>query len=109
MPSDRPTCAPLHVLRNGNIQDPRRAIASFLFRVVGAPRVLRSVTMSEKACTIRTRKFLTNPLLGRKQFVSLPSYERLVHLSSLLRCACGLDGCGASASCTPGPGSAVTA
>ena len=29
----------------------------------------RAGTMAEKACTIRTRKFLTNPLLGRKQFV----------------------------------------
>jgi len=28
------------------------------------------VTMGDKACTIRTRKFLTNRLLGRKQFVS---------------------------------------
>lgn len=25
--------------------------------------------MADKACTIRTRKFMTNPLLGRRQFV----------------------------------------
>mmetsp|Transcript_17647 Transcript_17647/g.38297 ORF Transcript_17647/g.38297 Transcript_17647/m.38297 type:complete len:129 (+) Transcript_17647:67-453(+) len=41
--------------------------------------------MSEKTCTIRTRKFITNRLLGRKQFVidvlhpgsSTPSKEEL--------------------------------
>lgn len=30
--------------------------------------------MSSKACTIRTRKFLTNRLLSRRQFVSTPEY-----------------------------------
>merc|ERR1712066_24349 len=29
----------------------------------------RTVTMSDKACRIRTRKFMTNRLLQRKQFV----------------------------------------
>ncbi len=28
------------------------------------------VTMTERACTVRTRKFMTNRLLARKQFVS---------------------------------------
>jgi hypothetical protein len=28
------------------------------------------VTMAERACTVRTRKFMTNRLLARKQFVS---------------------------------------
>lgn len=31
--------------------------------------------MSEKSCTIRTRKFLTNRLLARKQFVSAPQHH----------------------------------
>jgi len=30
-----------------------------------------SVIMAEKSCTIRTRKFMTNKLLMRRQFVSL--------------------------------------
>merc|ERR1712216_120855 len=34
-----------------------------------SPRRNQSVTMGDKACTIRTRKFLTNRLLGRKQFI----------------------------------------
>ena len=31
---------------------------------------ITSAKMSEKSCTIRTRKFMTNRLLFRKQFVS---------------------------------------
>jgi len=29
--------------------------------------------MGEKSCTIRTRKFMSNKLLARKQFVSRPA------------------------------------
>lgn len=36
----------------------------------GRPAPARSPSMSEKSCTIRTRKFLTNRLLSRRQFVS---------------------------------------
>ena len=39
-----------------------------------------SVIMAEKSCTIRTRKFMTNKLLMRRQFVSLRT--ALAHLLS---------------------------
>ena len=37
--------------------------------------------MSDKSCTLRTRKFLRNPLLGRRQFVRLHSYVPCIPVS----------------------------
>merc|ERR1712118_584060 len=42
--------------RHRSLRERRRALA-------------RRVTMSDKACRIRTRKFITNRLMQRKQFV----------------------------------------
>lgn len=39
----------------------------------GAVAAQRVGSMGEKSCTIRTRKFMSNKLLDRKQFVSSPS------------------------------------
>lgn len=45
-----------------------------LLQLTALPRRVRwarpSATMAEKSCTIRTRKFMTNRLLSRRQFVS---------------------------------------
>lgn len=38
-------------------------------RSLSFPTVCGCAKMSDKACTLRTRKFLKNPLLGRRQFV----------------------------------------
>ena len=38
------------------------------------PQVESPFTMAEKSCTVRTRKFMTNRLLSRKQFVSPAAY-----------------------------------
>lgn len=42
--------------------------------------------MSDKTCTIRTRKFITNRLLQRKQFVSVGWASKLDALSLLSVC-----------------------
>lgn len=39
-----------------------------------------TVSMADKAVTIRTRKFMTNRLLSRKQFVSFPFFSTNLHL-----------------------------
>ena len=44
-----------------------------------------SVIMAEKSCTIRTRKFMTNKLLMRRQFVSLRAAICACHSPSPLR------------------------
>ena len=46
---------------------------------------LQSFTMAEKSCTIRTRKFMTNRLLSRRQFVSFMPHEfSLEHLEGIV-------------------------
>lgn len=75
-------------------------LVSFLFRGVVLRRrrrgaqwwldwVLEEGIMSEKPCTIRTRKFLTNRLLQRKQFVSLGPLALAIFKRSSIVCHLG--------------------
>lgn len=58
----------------------QRPASRFQERVRLLPITLFSAKMSDsKTCTIRTRKFLTNQLLQRKQFVSYGAFLSISH------------------------------